>query len=322
MKRHRPGVGRLHETTMSDTASRDDTADTKRPASDTRHANAGGEAGIGNAGNAGKTGSTSATMGTGVDSQRRALGDFLRAHRERLTPAAVGLPPMSRRRTPGLRREEVAQLCGLSATWYTWIEQAREVSISAGALASVAHALRLSRAERAYLFDLAGRRDPERGAVTLPDQATAQVQAAVAAIGAPAYALDRCWDVLAWNPAAANIFHGWLDCDGSKNLLRFIFLDPVAQALIQDWPKRARRVVAEFRAECSAYLDDAPVRALTDELQRESAVFATLWSQQDVIEREGGRRGFHHPVHGEVDFAQVTFRLSGHDDVKLVMLLA
>jgi len=263
--------------------------------------------------------------------QRRALGDFLRAHRERLTPAAVGLPPMGRRRTPGLRREEVAQLCGLSSTWYTWIEQAREVSISAGALAAVASALRLSRAERAYLFDLAGKRDPERGAAPLPHHATAQVQAAVAAVAAPAYALDRCWDVLAWNAAAADIFRGWLDAQGvsggagaagTKNLLRYIFLDPGAQTLIQDWESRARRVVAEFRAECSAYLDDTPVRALTDALQRESPVFAALWSQQDVVEREGGRRGFHHPARGDIDFAQVTFRLSGHDDVKLVMLLA
>ncbi|VVE84351.1 helix-turn-helix transcriptional regulator [Pandoraea sputorum] len=266
--------------------------------------------------------------------QRRALGDFLRAHRERLTPAAVGLPPMGRRRTPGLRREEVAQLCGLSSTWYTWIEQAREVSISAGALAAVASALRLSRAERAYLFDLAGKRDPERGAAPLPHHATAQVQAAVAAVAAPAYALDRCWDVLAWNAAAADIFRGWLDVPGgvggaggasgtaTKNLLRYIFLDAGARTLIQDWESRARRVVAEFRAECSAYLDDTPVRALTDALQRESPVFAALWSQQDVVEREGGRRGFHHAERGDIDFAQVTFRLSGHDDVKLVMLLA
>ncbi|WP_039406468.1 helix-turn-helix transcriptional regulator [Pandoraea pulmonicola] len=257
----------------------------------------------------------------GAASQRRALGDFLRAHRERLTPAAVGLPPIGRRRTPGLRREEVAQLCGLSATWYTWIEQAREVSISAGALAAVASALRLSRAERAYLFELAGRRDPERGAEPLPHHAAAQVQAAVAAVAAPAYALDRCWDVLAWNDAAADIFRGWLDTPGAKNLMRYIFLDVGARALIRDWDSRARRVVAEFRAECSAYLDDTPVRALTDALQRESRVFAALWSQQDVVEREGGRRGFHHPVRGDIDFAQVTFRLSGHDDVKLVMLL-
>ncbi|WP_143137541.1 helix-turn-helix domain-containing protein, partial [Burkholderia ubonensis] len=90
----------------------------------------------------------------------RALGDFIRAHRERLSPQAVGLPPGPRRRTPGLRREEVAQLCGVSPTWYTWIEQGRPVSASADALARIAVALQLSRAERAYLFELAAQRDP------------------------------------------------------------------------------------------------------------------------------------------------------------------
>src|SRR5262247_3368565 len=99
-------------------------------------------------------------MVTGSSEQPRELGEFVRAHRERLTPAAIGLPAGSRRRTPGLRREEVAQLCGLSATWYSWIEQGRDVSVSPTALARLAAALRLGRAERAYLFELAGKRDP------------------------------------------------------------------------------------------------------------------------------------------------------------------
>src|SRR3974377_1873199 len=95
--------------------------------------------------------------------QRRAFGDFVRTHRDRVTPTAIGLPSGHRRRTPGLRREEVAQLCGLSTTWFTWIEQGSDVSISPSALARLAAALRLDRAERAYLFDLAGKRDPEQG---------------------------------------------------------------------------------------------------------------------------------------------------------------
>src|ERR1700753_2453539 len=95
--------------------------------------------------------------------QRRAFCDFFRTYRAKLGPSAVGLPSGKRRRTPGLRREEVAQLCGLSTTWFTWIEQGRDVSISAGGVGAVAAALRLDRAERAYLFDLAGKRDPEHG---------------------------------------------------------------------------------------------------------------------------------------------------------------
>ena len=120
----------------------------------------------------------------------RALGDFIRAHRERLSPQAVGLPPGPRRRTPGLRREEVAQLCGVSPTWYTWIEQGRPVSASADALARIAVALQLSRAERAYLFELAAQRDPAE-----PDPAAADAPATlletVQLVNAPAYVLDR-----------------------------------------------------------------------------------------------------------------------------------
>ncbi|MGN4224056.1 helix-turn-helix domain-containing protein, partial [Burkholderia gladioli] len=152
----------------------------------------------------------------------RALGDFIRAHRERLTPEALGLPPGPRRRTPGLRREEVAQLCGVSPTWYTWIEQGRQVSASADALARIAVALRLSRAERAYLFELAAQRDPAE-----PELATADVPdtlvAAVDLVAAPAYVLDRQWNALAWNAPAAALFAGWLDGDHDRNLLRFTF---------------------------------------------------------------------------------------------------
>src|SRR5690606_20289051 len=103
-------------------------------------------------------------MRTASPARPRALGDFVRARREALTPAAVGLPPGTRRRTPGLRREEVAQLAGLSATWYTWLEQGRAMSVSPGALSRLAGALRLGPVERAALFDLAGKRDPEPGA--------------------------------------------------------------------------------------------------------------------------------------------------------------
>src|SRR5579863_8812535 len=121
--------------------------------------------------------------------RRRELGDFIRAQRERVTPAAVGLVAARRRRTPGLRREEVAELSGLSTTWYTWVEQGRDVSMSPGALARLAQALRLGRAQRQYLFELAGRRDPDPGAGGI-DELPPAVSACVATIDAPAYILD------------------------------------------------------------------------------------------------------------------------------------
>lgn len=257
----------------------------------------------------------------------RALGDFIRAHRERLTPEAVGLPPGPRRRTPGLRREEVAQLCGVSPTWYTWIEQGRQVSASADALARIAVALRLSRAERAYLFELAAQRDPAE-----PELATADVPdtlvTAVRLVAAPAYVLDRQWNALAWNEPAAALFTGWLDQadDGAgggqdRNLLRFTFMSPAARTLIVDWDTRARRLVAEFRADSIRHLNDAPTRTLIDALVAGSDAFAHYWASQDVVEREGGERAFDHPRDGRVVYQQTTLKPAHREDLKFVMLI-
>ncbi len=260
-------------------------------------------------------------IGASSPEQRRELGDFVRAQREALSPDAVGLPAAGRRRTPGLRREEVALLCGLSTTWYTWIEQGRDVSASPFALARLATALRLGRAERAYLFELAGKRDPDPGGGEA-DAIPPAVAACVEAIRAPAYILDRHWTLRAWNEEAARLFAGWLDRPGDRNLLRFIFRAPAARALICDWEARARRVVAEFRATWSAHLDDPPLRALLDELRRESRDFARFWDQHGVLGREGGERTFNHPAEGFLRYEQVTFDLAGRPGLKLTMLVA
>lgn len=251
----------------------------------------------------------------------RALGDFIRAHRERLSPQAVGLPPGPRRRTPGLRREEVAQLCGVSPTWYTWIEQGRPVSASAEALARIAAALQLSRAERAYLFELAAQRDPDEPARAGGDL-PATLAAAVQLIGSPAYVLDRQWDTLVWNAPAAHLFAGWLDAPASdRNLLRFTFTAPAARRLIVDWETRARRLAAEFRADSIRHLNDAPTQALIDALLAESDAFAHYWASQDVGEREGGVREFDHPADGRLVYQQMTLKPAHREDLKLVVLV-
>jgi transcriptional regulator with XRE-family HTH domain len=252
--------------------------------------------------------------------QRRAFGDFVRAHRERVTPEAIGLPPGTRRRTPGLRREELAQLCGLSTTWFTWIEQGRDVSVSPGALARLADALRLDRAARAYLFNLAGKRDPD---ADRPDdeRASPALSACVNAIDAPAYILDRYWNARVWNAKAERLFAGWLDTPGERNLLRFTFSHPAAPALIHDWEARARRLAAEFRAAGSAHFNDPKLRALIAGLRADSENFARFWDQQDVLGREGGERTFNHPADGFLRYEQVTFNLASQPDLKLTMLV-
>lgn len=254
--------------------------------------------------------------------RRHELGAFLRAHRERITPAMLGLPPGRRRRTPGLRREEVAQLCDISVTWYTWAEQGRDVSLSVAALDRLASTLRLGPGERRYLYELSGRRDPHAGEDDGTGPHALPAQAMVATIDAPAYVLDRYWTAVAWNAAAAALFVGWLDADTDKrNLLRFLFLQPSARTLIPDWDDRARRVVAEFRIDYSRHLDDPGMQALADDLIAGSAAFAQAWEAHAVVRREGGERRFAHPQWGDLRYRQFTLQPSGHPDDKLVMLL-
>ncbi len=248
--------------------------------------------------------------------QRRLLGDFVRAHRERLRPDG----PTGRRRTPGLRREELAQKAAISATWCAWIEQGRDVQVSPHALSRLAGALALSRAERTYLFELAGRRDPDVAAPEVTQDCPGALVAMVHSTPHPAYGLDRLWNACCWNGAAARLFEGWLDDGRQRNLLRFIFLDPSARTLIPGWRERARRVLSEFRADYSRGFNDPRVRALVDGLCRESADFADAWEAQTVMEREGGIRTFNHSLDGPLRFEQHTFNPSERPDYKLVVL--
>jgi transcriptional regulator with XRE-family HTH domain len=246
--------------------------------------------------------------------QRRLLGEFVRAHRERMRPTAA----TSRRRTSGLRREELAALAGISVTWCTWIEQGRPVQASPEALGRIAQALSLSSAERDYLFELAGRVDPQ-GSRGSSAEAPPSLIAAVKAIEHPAYALDRLWNACCWNEAAARLFHGWLDGNCQRNLLRFVFLEPSARVLLPEWKERARRLLAEFRADFARTFRDAQVKIFVETLRNESAFFAEAWDEQTVQIREGGLRLFNHPHDGLVSFTQHTFAPTERPDYKLVI---
>jgi transcriptional regulator with XRE-family HTH domain len=255
---------------------------------------------------------------------RNALAQFVRAHRLRLTPAAAGLPAGTRRRTPGLRREEVAQLAGISTTWYTWVEQARAVSVSPRALSRLAVALDLSPAERAYLFELADKRDPDLPHPAGEMDAPPALVAAVNAVATPAYLLDRLWCARTWNPSAAALFIGWLDIDapgGDRSLLRYMFLNRTARTLVVDWENRARRLLAEFRLEQGRHLDDPDTVALVAELRARSPLVRAAWDEQSVVGREGGLRTFAHPTMGRLAFEQVAFNLSSRPELKLVILV-
>ncbi len=250
---------------------------------------------------------------------RRILGAFIRAHREQL-PAPV--KTLGRRRTPGWRREELADAAGVSITWITWLEQGRDVTASVTALTRLADALSLTPAERASLFDLAGKRDPSGPAEPQTNLLPELLNLPSSFIG-PAYLLDRTWTARAWNAEAAELFTGWLDREAQeRNLLQFVFLNPNAQRLIADWSERARRLVAEFRADYSRHPQDVAMQSLIDELLAKSPLFTQHWREQAVLNREGGERRFNHPAHGKQCFLQTTLLIALQPGCKLVCLAA
>ncbi len=249
--------------------------------------------------------------------QRQELGAFIRARRETLpAPQTSG-----RRRTPGLRREEAALRCGLSTTLYTWIEQGRNVSLTARTLALLADGLSLTPAERAYLFELGRRRDPAEPA---PFPALAPVPPgllqSLTAIQVPAYLLDTRFTARGWNEAAKTLFSPWHESQ-ETNLLRFVFLVPSARIFILDWELNAHRLVAEFRAETVHAPDDPRQQQLLDELRQASADFLRFWEARDVLAKSGGTRSFLHPSKGLLHYTQVNFMHAGQERYRLIMLL-
>lgn len=245
---------------------------------------------------------------------RRELGAFLRARRE-----ALPAPHTGRRRTPGLRREEVAALSNVSTTWYIWAEQGRDISLSPHALARLALALQLTPAERAYMFALAARLDPAppHGAENQP--VPAELQTLPAAISTPAYLLDSCYTGHAWNHPARELFAPWL-ASGEPNLLRYVFQHDSAKTFIHDWPARARRLAAEFRAETAQDPDNEARHTLVKTLLAQTPAFARAWNSFSVLAREGGARAFSHPERGPLHYTQHNLTPAAYPGYRLVIL--
>ena len=249
------------------------------------------------------------------------LAAFIRSRRLQADPQAAGFAP-GRRRTPGLRREELAQLAGISATWVTWIEQGRVTSVSAPTLLGLARALKLSAAEREYLYRVAGRSDPAPAVAGEADRRV--LQKLVDRLPDPCYVLDRYWDAVVWNRAALKLFPAWLGraamAGRRLNLLHYVFLERAAQKQVVDWKQRSQRLVAEFRADTAGLRRDALRRSLVEDLSALSAAFAAAWRSESVLGRQGGERRFRSA--GRIRaFEQVTLRAALHPELKVVVLL-
>jgi transcriptional regulator with XRE-family HTH domain len=236
-----------------------------------------------------------------------ALGEFLRSRRGRLTPAAAGITSYGARRVAGLRREELAQLAGVSATYYTRLEQGQSTNASHSVLDALARALQLDDDERAHLNDLA---TPARGARrrrARPDTARAGTLQLIASMAdVPAVVLGRRTEVLGWNPLGHRLLAGHYDVDAPvrpasrPNLTRMLFLDPHTRDLHRHWPEEAKRAVASLRVVAGRFPDDRELTELVGELSVKSPEFASLWSKHPVQNCVSGTKLLHHPEVGNL----------------------
>ena len=246
--------------------------------------------------------------------RRAALADLLRSRREALAPEAAGVPALGRRRTPGLRREEVAQLAGVSAAWYTWLEQGRDIRPSAEALDAIARALRFTREERAHAFALAGRVLHD-AAPPPPVAAPPFIQDVLDALTVPAHVSDRAWNVIGWNALMDRVV-GY-SARAERNSLMIVFGDPAFRALAPSWHDEAAQLVANLRRAADEAPDDPALDALVERLTA-FPEFRKLWARHEVKRRGATRKELHHPVLGTLVFTTQAFAA---DAMRLVVFL-
>jgi transcriptional regulator with XRE-family HTH domain len=248
------------------------------------------------------------------------LGAYLKDRRVKLDPAALGFPAQ-RRRTPGLRREEVAQRAHISPTWYTWLEQGRGGAPSADVLERIAHALMLTDAEREHLFLLGLGRPPD-ARYRQSEGVTPRLQRVLDALDpSPAIIRTATWDVVAWNRAATVMLtdYGALP-PAQRNILRSIFLDPKARALQYDWDSVARFVLGAFRVDAARAGAGAAVQPLIDELSRLSPEFEAMWNDNEIRGAHGEAvKHIRHPTLGPIAFEFSTFAVDGRTDLNMVV---
>lgn len=253
--------------------------------------------------------------------RRAELADFLRNRREAIRPDDVGLPAGGRRRTPGLRREEVASLAGVGTTWYTWLEQGRDVRASASVLESIAGALGLTPAERSHLI-LLGRGEEVPVERAPKEELHPTIRRLVENLSPnPACITGRRFDFLAWNEAHSVIFGDPGEMpDGRRNLIWSIFMDPARRTLHEDWKTGARRLVARFRAQAARYVGDPDFEDLIDALREGSPEFREWWGLHEVASSGVGRKVLRHPEVGKLVFEHASFHPTDENtDTRLIL---
>ncbi|MFE1192178.1 helix-turn-helix domain-containing protein [Streptomyces olivaceoviridis] len=263
-----------------------------------------------------------ASVVTGRPLDRRAeLSEFLRSRRARLKPEDVGLAAFGRhRRVPGLRREELAQLAGVSVAYYTRLEQGNGRNVSAEVLGSIARALRLTDAEHAHLTHLAKPKAHKKKPAARQQQVRGALRQLLDTMeGVPAYVVGRRSEILAWNRMAAALFGDWGELPpGERNWARLVFLRPAYRELFVDWEQKAIDIVCALRMDAGCDPDDARLSVLVGELSVKSEEFRRLWATHDVKEKSHGVKQLHHPLVGDLALNFESFRLTDGSEQSLV----
>jgi transcriptional regulator with XRE-family HTH domain len=252
-----------------------------------------------------------------MEQRRQALGEFIRSRRERTTPEMVGMPPTLRRRTPGLRREEVALLSGIGVTWYTWLEQGRQINVSTQVLGAISRVLRLDAAERAHLFALAELTDPQQ-ATPVP-QAGPAVRAVLDALEpVPAVIVGPRWEIVATNPAYLALLGDYRTLPRRyRNILLLYFCEAGFREVMGGWVGIAPRLVGKMRAAMAADVADPSWQHLLDLLHAHSPEFRELWQRHDVAPMETMHKVLHHEELGTIHTEVVHTWLSEQRGTRL-----
>jgi transcriptional regulator with XRE-family HTH domain len=258
--------------------------------------------------------------GGGSLDRRAELSEFLRTRRARLKPEDVGLPDFGRhRRVPGLRREELSQLAGVSVAYYTRLEQGNGRNVSAEVLDAIARALRLTDAERAHLTHLAKPKQHKKKTTARTEQVRGSIRQLLDSIDVPAYVSGRRSDIVAWNRMAAAVFGDWAELPAQeRNWARMIFLRPEYQDLFVPWEQKASDVVSYLRMDAGCHPDDPRLSALVGELSVKSEEFRRLWATHDVKEKSFGVKQLRHPLVGDLTLNFESFPLSDGTEQALI----
>ncbi|QBO35031.1 XRE family transcriptional regulator [Periweissella cryptocerci] len=255
--------------------------------------------------------------------RKKELGDFLKVQRAKITPEQVGLPKGKNRRTPGLRREEVATLAGVGVTWYTWLEQGRDIQVSTQVLEAIAGVLQLNEVEVQHLFTLGQQAQPTV-INDVPVAISPMLQHVIDNLEySPATILDQRWNIVGWNNAAEQLWYDFSMLNiADRNVLRLMFLYPENQDSLAEWEKSAKQMVAHFRMIYGENVNDPWYEKFVQQLRTESPKFNELWQQHDIIATEEKMKLINHQTLGRLEFEETSFFVGNDSHLELKLFTA